>query len=149
MRLRFALLLLALVALCLVGCSSGMYPVEGQVRFADGRPATELAGGFVTFQSLAADISSQGVIDEEGRFRLSTRQENDGAYPGKYRVLVSPPPFHGNERQQAPEIVDRRYSDFQSSGLEATVEAKHNSITLNVRRGQGRAVAPFQTATRP
>ena len=149
MRLPLAIPPLALLALSLTGCSSNMYPVEGQVQFADGAAATELAGGFVTFQSLGADVSSQGVIDEQGRFRLSTHQENDGAYPGKYRVLVSPPPFHGNERQQAPEIIDRRYSDFQASDLEATVEAEHNSITLSVRRGQGRGVAPLRTATRP
>jgi hypothetical protein len=129
-----------LVAECLfcIGCGAGMYPVDGIVMFDDGQPAKELAGGFVTFQSQEQNISSQGVILPDGRFTLSTQAESDGAYPGKYRVLVSQPPFRGSERERAPEIIERRYSDPQASPLSATIEASRNHIPLTVTRGKPR-----------
>ena len=135
-RGRAVCLLVAALCALATGCGSGLYPVEGVIHFDDGRPAAELAGGFVTFQSLEQDVSSQGVIRPDGRFTLSTKAEADGASPGHYRVLVSQPPFRGSERERAPEIIDRRYSNPQTSELEATVEAQHNQLTLTVVRGK-------------
>jgi hypothetical protein len=126
---------LAGLACHLTGCASGLYPVQGTVVFDDGQAARELAGGFVTFQSLESDVSSQGAIQGDGSFALSTQAENDGALPGRYRVLVTPPARHTSERAP-PAIIDRRYADPATSDLEATIEPKTNRVHLRIRRAR-------------
>jgi hypothetical protein len=123
-----------LIALAAAGCRTGMYPVKGTVTFDNGQPAAGLAGGFVTFQSVDGHVSSQGAIQPDGSFTLSTESENDGAYPGKYRVLITPPPYQGDERRRADGIIDAQYSDPRTSSLEAVVEEKTNEVQLRLRR---------------
>jgi hypothetical protein len=138
MKLPRCLMMLAAAStmLLLAGCHSGMYPVRGTITFDDGQQASQLAGGFVTFQSVDGQVSSQGAIQPDGSFRLSTQSENDGALPGRYRVLVTPPPHHGDERQQAIPLVDPQYSDPRTSTLEATVEERANEVQLRVKRAR-------------
>jgi hypothetical protein len=75
--------------LLVFGCTrSGLAPVRGVVKL-DGMP---LAGASVLF--LAQDDGgrdARGGTDAEGVFRLSTFQPNDGALPGKYKVVVQLP----------------------------------------------------------
>jgi hypothetical protein len=125
-------------ALVVAGCRTGMVPVKGTVTFDNGQPAAALAGGFVTFQSVDGRVSSQGAIQPDGSFTLSTESENDGAYPGKYQVLITPAPHHGDERRQAAPIIDAQYSDPRTSGLEAVVEERVNEVQLRVKRGSGK-----------
>ena len=132
----FAIVPLALLGGLLTGCASGLYPVRGTVVFDDGQAARELSGGFVTFQSLESEVSSQGAIQPDGSFALSTQAEDDGAFPGRYRVLVTPPARHTSERSAPPPLIDRRYGDLQSTDLEATVEPKRNEVRLRVRRAR-------------
>src|SRR5260370_23831932 len=88
----FRLLVLPVLFLLVAGmsgCSSGLYPVKGKVVFKDGTP---LKGGIVVFESLDHDrVMARGDIGSDGTFSLSTNKPGDGALPGKYRVLVSPP----------------------------------------------------------
>ena len=126
--------IVGLTALAFAGCRTGLYPVKGTVTFDNGQSAASLAGGFVTFQSVDGQVSSQGAIQPDGSFTLSTESENDGAYPGKYRVLITPPPYHGDEGRQADAIIDAQYSDPRTSALEAVVEEKTNEVQLRLRR---------------
>jgi hypothetical protein len=63
-------------------------PVEGVVTL-DGEP---VAGAMVNFVLEGGDGKegrmAYGSTDENGTFRLTTVQPNDGALPGTYRVLV-------------------------------------------------------------
>jgi len=82
--------LLAIV-IAVAGCGGskrGTVPLDGTVKL-DGRP---LEGATVHF--IAQDSGSRdalGTTDAEGLFRLSTFEPNDGAFPGKYKVVVRPP----------------------------------------------------------
>lgn len=133
---RLSLLAMAAAIVWIAGCHSGMYPVRGTITFDDGQQASPLAGGFVTFQSLDGQVSSQGAIEPDGSFTLSTQAEDDGALPGRYRVLVTPPPHHGDERHRAIPIIDPQYSDPRTSGLEAVVEEKSNQVQLRLKRAR-------------
>src|SRR5436190_8873345 len=82
----------ALLALAVAGCSSATYPVEGKVLTRDGQVVKELEGGTVVFETEDGKVSAQGAIGADGSFRMSTYQQNDGARPGKHRVLISPAP---------------------------------------------------------
>lgn len=122
------------------GCGSkNMYPVEGKILFGDGQPAIELAGGFVTFEPLDGGVTSaRGQIKKDGTFRLGTQAAADGASVGHYRVLVTPPAVVIPESMpQPPPIIDARYRNPKTSGLEATVERKNNQISLTLERARG------------
>ncbi|MBY0459628.1 MAG: hypothetical protein K2V38_20100, partial [Gemmataceae bacterium] len=63
MRFARGAALLAAVGLAgLSGCGPSMGQVEGKVVWADGSPATELAGGQVIFESQAMRITARGEI---------------------------------------------------------------------------------------
>jgi hypothetical protein len=94
--------------LVLMGCSSSsrpwldkLVPVQGKITRADGKP---LSGGRVTFTLIDSDSSTPkksetsaptpvpiGSIGEDGSYTLST-EGKPGAPPGKYRVMLTPPP---------------------------------------------------------
>ena len=138
----FGLVSRAAVLLAAVGCGgSGMYPVEGKIMFTDGKPATELAGGTVMFESQAEKnrVSALGEIDKQGTFRLTTSQKNDGAPAGKYKVLVAPP--EQEQKDDQPKIkrqllIDPSYQKLETTDLEVVIETKRNEVVLKVKRAK-------------
>ncbi|MGD9633225.1 MAG: hypothetical protein AB7G28_08065 [Pirellulales bacterium] len=135
-----------------IGCGEGhpkTYPVEGLLRFEDGRPVTF---GTVEFHSPAERLTARGKLDAHGHFRLTTFAEGDGAVAGEHQVVViqnvSPAAWQQNaaHAQQAHSVhgphdghhaalVSRRYADYATSGLKATVEAANaNRVMLQVSR---------------
>jgi hypothetical protein len=135
---RYATLLVlgALAGAAGTGCGSSTYPVEGKVLSKDGSAIPELEGCTVVFETEDGKVSAQGSVAADGSFRLSTYKPNDGALPGKHRVLISPPPIYDNP--PAPVIIDPRYHDFKSSGLAVTVGPKKNEVLLKVDRARVR-----------
>ena len=119
-----------LIALCIVnvGCGVRSYPVEGTVSFEDGKPAGALVGGVVTFETTDAKGSAQGVIQEDGTYKLGTRQ-GAGAPAGDYRISVRPLPLQKT-------LIDAKYSGFDTSGLTATVKEESNRIPLQVSKSR-------------
>src|SRR5262245_13341051 len=76
------------------GCGGNRtYPVQGRVVFKDGADIRPLVGGLVVFEPLdpGGKDSARGEILPDGTFRLGTYKEADGAPPGRYRALVTPP----------------------------------------------------------
>jgi hypothetical protein len=133
-----AVALLMLVSL-LLGCGSGYYPVEGQVVWKDGKPATELAGSLVIFECAEKKTSAQGVIQPDGKFKLTTLKPNDGAAAGEHVVLVMEtgrkPQGGPDGTNLAPSKIDMRYATPSTSDLRATVKPGKNAVTLTVERG--------------
>lgn len=129
------------VLLTCLGCGSGMYPVEGKIVYADGKPATELAGGTVTFDNPEARVSALGQIDNDGAFRLTTTKPNDGALPGNYRVAISEPPDPNWQQDDKPQKKRRtvllpKYRNPETSELKLVVEKTDNKVTLKIDRAQ-------------
>lgn len=123
-------------ALC-SGCSgSGIYPVDGLVTWKDGKPATELAGSLVFFEQPEKKTSSQGTIQPDGSFQLTTSKPNDGAPSGEHTVLVievGRKSLGGPDASAiAPSKLDTRYATPATSDLRATVKPGPNKITLTV-----------------
>ena len=137
-RAAFRSIVVGFTLVTLVGCGSGKYPVEGKVLFRDGKPATELAGGTVMFESKELHVSAIGEIDKDATFRLTTSVRNDGAPPGKYRVAVTPPEDEGIQDDKPGKkrraLLDPRFRSIETSNLEATVEKKKNELTVTVER---------------
>lgn len=141
-RCRPGVLWTTLVLAACAGCGGGTYPVAGKVVFEDGKDAVELAGGTVHFESVDRQpaVSAHGVIQPDGTFHLETQRPGDGAYPGRYRVLVSPPARDDRDgARPLPPVLDSRYEKYETSGLEFSVDRRANQLTVPVRKpGSGR-----------
>jgi hypothetical protein len=119
-----------LLALLAEGCSSGprMHEVSGTVTL-DGKA---VEGASVVFTPVAPDGQlAGGKTDAQGAYKLRTG-EQDGALAGKYLVTVlltkaavGKEPAEGFEdTRKMTYLVPKKYSDPQSSGLEAEVPGK-------------------------
>ena len=126
------------VSILLCGCGRGprTYPVTGKVVFDDGTPLT--SGGVVFSELVVAEgvaTNARGAIDGDGRFRLTTFKDNDGALPGKHRLLVRADRDADDylKRGIIPKpVIDERFESYDTSGLECTVEQGQNEFTLVV-----------------
>jgi hypothetical protein len=85
MRQR-GLLLAVLLVLALAGCGGKrLVKVSGRVTL-EGNPVSK---ALVTFHPVGGEgTPAAGVCNDEGVFYLTTRQDNDGAYTGTYKVTV-------------------------------------------------------------
>ena len=108
-----------------VGCGSNTnpelkqtYQVEGRIILADGRP---LAGGRVAFLSKdGLNPAASGEIRNDGRFSLTTREPNDGATPGDYKVRI--------ERPARSARFPNKYLDEDDSGVIVTIRPAANEL---------------------
>jgi hypothetical protein len=124
-------------SLALAGCNSHRtYRVDGTVKFKDGGDVARLKGYTVSCEAISPGPdgkmpSATGEIDAEGKFQLSTNATNDGAYPGKHRVALTPPiPF--GDAPAAPNVIAAKYKDLNTSDLKITVEPKRTAVTLEL-----------------
>jgi hypothetical protein len=101
------------------------------VVYPDGKSPS--LGGRVVFTSVGGEAkhTAKGHFGSDGKFQLTTFQENDGAVPGDYQVAVLPtvPDDRGSMSQQAYEAalepIDARFLNPQTSGLRYTVPAEN------------------------
>ena len=109
---------------------------ETIARLAEHPRCIGLKDATVEFESLEAKVSASGAIQEDGSFRLTTEQPGDGAWLGKHKVLIAR--HYPNPDTAAPRVIHSRYESFETSGLEAEVEAKSNTIVFKVERLKGK-----------
>ena len=115
------------------GCSERkIFPVSGQIVDRAGNPITTMKGGAVEFESLDHKSSANGSIDENGNFKLTTKNPGDGAHVGKNRVLIMRP-YIGAD-QPSPHVLHPRYESQEATDLFVDVEPKDNVVTLTVDR---------------
>jgi hypothetical protein len=131
--LRSVALALALLFVAPTGCGPRVYPVEGVIQYDDGSPATGLAKGTVSLESVADKSNASGEIKADGTFKVTDAQGRGGISPGAYRVVVLPP--EGTDRRNPP--VDPMYGRYETSGLEVTVKSEPTKVTITVRRPPG------------
>lgn len=88
--------------------------------------------------SPAQNRAASATTDQNGKFSLMTMYPDDGAFPGKYRVIVSKTQASGGEaikvsEGEPPKFKDdrttvdylpRKYKDPESSGIEITIPDK-------------------------
>jgi len=87
-----------ILALILAGCGGTQTsPVEGIVTL-DGKP---LVGASVQFVPQGKGRDATGETDKNGEFAMSTFKPRDGALPGNYKVVISPPTGAADTAQYA------------------------------------------------
>jgi hypothetical protein len=154
---------LVISAACCGGCSvpTGAAdrlptaPVSGVVTY-KGKP---LEGATVTFIPSTNPVPAYGLTDAEGKFQLTTYEQDDGAIIGEHFVTIdkttgstppATPPSTGNNDPEdfdnyvppslgvtpppvVTYLVPERYSRPEASGLTAKVAAEGpNSFTFNL-----------------
>jgi hypothetical protein len=132
---------IALVVFGSAGCNRGpaLYAVHGKVVYPDGTP---MKGGTMTCELAdnSQKMMSRATINmEDGTFTIMTFKEGDGVPPGKYRALVLGRRNDPKKETIDPEIIGQvhpRYSSYDTSGLEFTVEpSANNEVVLKIERG--------------
>jgi hypothetical protein len=134
------ILSIAAVFAAIVGCGDGgiaTYPVAGTVMI-DNKPAD---GAMVIFVPTATSTEAErkrpfGIADGEGRFRLTTLVQEDGAPAGEYKVLVQWPAPSGKPDDQrsgrrgalGPDRLRGKYFNLENSTLSAKVEEQSNEL---------------------
>lgn len=120
-----------LITVCFLGCGRSqierlpVYPVKGTV-FADGKP---VEGAVIAFQPMRrtewASTTSRAVVDQEGRFALTTYIANDGAPEGDYVVTVYWPSRQLDPSGEGGDLpvdkLGRRYATSAQSNLRARI----------------------------
>jgi len=127
-----------MLVVCMAGCGRGLYQVKGKVVYKDGADVSVLAGGKVLFDPADPEmekVSARGEIQQDGSFAMSTYKNGDGVRPGKYLVMVAPPPFFAKRRgQETPRLLDERFQSFAASGLEIAVTSPIDDYTVTVQK---------------
>ena len=122
-------------------------PVEGTVT-KDGRPLANIQVVFL------ADVDAgtqgprtRGITDEAGHYRLRTDNGDDGAVPGKHRVVLldpearkgrmgrapqEPQPKEAEKAKDAPRLPPR-YGNFSETPLRVEVRPEPQVIDLDVK----------------
>ena len=126
-----------LLLLAVSGCGPGNYhPVRGRVTFEDGTPFPQ---GTVILLKQDGEklVQAQGTIQPDGSFELGVNAPKEGVPAGKYRVLINPGDMAGLDAKVRTGF-DKRYTDFDTSGLEFEVKPGKNELPIQLTR-RGRA----------
>ena len=134
-----------LVCACglLIGCGGGdgptLAPASGVVNY-KGKPIGKI-NVMLTPSGGGKGMIAEGTSDESGKFKLQTKEPDDGAMVGSYAVAfkyvpeVSPimPGFDGVEKIVSP--IPEKYGDASQSGHTATVDAdkSKNNFTFDLK----------------
>jgi hypothetical protein len=116
------------------GCGGGRATVKGRVTYPDGSPLTE---GNVIGQmgEGATSVTVQGRVNSDGSFSWGTERPGDGAFPGKYRVMVVARALGDSELAKGMRpAVDPKYANPQTSGIEFEVKPGRNELNVTVTR---------------
>lgn len=123
------------------GCHSDrptIVPVSGQVLI-DGRPLTY---GVVQFTPHGSR-SSFGNLDQDGRFRLTCRDPDDGAVLGKHTVAVNGAEvlLANNTMTKQRWHAPKKYSEPATAGLSQEVSSATDNLVINISWNGGK---PFE-----
>jgi hypothetical protein len=118
--------LLAVVGVA--GCGSKgpkTYPVSGRVESQKGGVPKALVGSGVELQStVEPNTRGFGQIQPDGSFTISTYRLGEslpGAIEGTHRARIAPGAGEDDDSRPRKRPVDRKYTNFESSGWEIKV----------------------------
>jgi 5-hydroxyisourate hydrolase-like protein (transthyretin family) len=133
--ITITLLFVLLAAGCNSSRLSGLYQVKGKITL-QGQPA---AGVVVTFSLVEKDPAKRpasAVTAADGSFVLTTLQAGDGAYPGKYKVVLgkfAKADFTIDGVPPAADTMPLAYRSPETTPLEVeVVKGKNKELLLDV-----------------
>ncbi|MFO0821295.1 MAG: carboxypeptidase-like regulatory domain-containing protein [Pirellulales bacterium] len=126
--------LIVVLTLLVAGCSrekrEPVAPAAGKIQW-DGKP---LAEATVVFHRLEGEGRSLTVRTlNDGTFRLTTHEPNDGAPPGRYAVTVELRDWvrDGDEAvRSGRNLLPPKYASPRTSGLECVIAEGDNQLPV-------------------
>jgi Domain of unknown function (DUF6795) len=127
---------LAIVLLTAAGCGGKFtpVPVSGVVTL-DGQP---IEGATVYFYAVGDEKDGRpahGTTDKEGKFKLSTLGDEDGALRRNYKVVIT---------KYVPTIPNLKIPDFPD-----TLEGRNDRSDFMYRNFEAKGIQPFRNALPP
>lgn len=121
-------LMLAVLCLTIAGCGGperpDMAPVSGVVLDKDGAP---VVGAQVVFKNDKAPREAQGTTDNEGKFRLTSFEDFDGAVIGEHKISVAK--VQGDAALDDANVDDP--SGAYGAGMDAAAAGNMDAIQKN------------------
>ncbi len=115
-----------------IGCgkSNGLVPVSGTITYSDGTPVhAQIAN--VTFQPAGEGKGATGTLAEDGTYKLTTLEPDDGVAPGKYKVTIVATDGYPDTTQS---VVAPQYGSAADTPLEATVTSSGGTFDFKVEK---------------
>jgi len=127
----FLLFAVVFLLVGIIGCSDHV-GLSGKVVYSDnGEPVPSGEIQFTTPTFLAR------AIIRNGSFTTGSYKEGDGLPPGTYNVaIVSVMLDEGNPEAAPKFLIDPKYADSKTSGLNVTIEATTRNFEFKVDRAQ-------------
>lgn len=119
----------------LLGCSNkkfDTYPVEGTVKFEDGKP---VQFGRIEFYQPDVDVTAYASIQKDGSFVLGTETDDDGAVEGTHEVMITQvimPGEAGLVPHDHGKHISEKYQSYESSDLRFTVRKQKNIAEFTI-----------------
>lgn len=140
----FSWLALAGLAVVAVGCGQSdhvqrlpVVPVQGQVSFQN----EPISGALVVFHPSPlvepAPPPARAIVQDDGKFTLTTYDANDGAVPGEYKVTIEWRKLvdEGGDVKAGPNLLPERYAHLDSTDLVVKVAEGSNQLPpLQIQR---------------
>jgi hypothetical protein len=143
MHPRYALIPCVAALFCLAsGCGGNTTaplgaptPVYGKITFSDRSP---LVGGVVYFEPVEVTTAGKirftaaGLVDMRGNYKLGFNNDNKGAVPGEYKVVIQPRDYQEVSGSNSSRIP-KDYQDKNSTPLTATVKDGDNTLDFTIK----------------
>ncbi len=127
-------ILLAAAVMCMAMCACGQSrprteQASGQVLVNE-RPIANAVVIFHPVNANADAVRPTGRTDEQGRFKLSTNKDGDGAPAGEYKVTITAYQSieNRNEDSRIVNYLPARYGQPETSNLTVTIGKGKNEI---------------------
>ena len=138
--LRAAAFGVAIALTTVIGCGSSgppVHQVKGKVVYKGKGNISDLTDGTVIFRSTSdTKLQAIGSIEDDGSFSLGMFHEGkelSGVLAGAYKASVQPPGGDDDENVKPRLPIQRKYLDFDKSGLTFTVPVT-GEILIEVER---------------
>jgi hypothetical protein len=128
-------------AVLMAGCGGNGLVRQGGMVTLEGEP---LAGAHVTFMSTEGKPPATATTDARGEFALTTFKTGDGAFPGNYKVVITPPTSAAgggagpvgvkSDKVAATVELHENYLSAQKSPLVRVVPWPEGAITLPLNK---------------
>jgi hypothetical protein len=101
-----------------------VFPVTGEA-VVDGKPAAGVQVQLHDVNGMDKQMPtmSAGVTDEQGKFQISTYDQNDGAPAGDYVATFAWSELNLISRDQGPDKLKKKYSNPKTSTFKVKVES--------------------------
>jgi hypothetical protein len=123
-----------LLASTLAGCSGEarvpVHPVAGKVSFNGQVPEGAQVVLHPRGHTLPPDVVAQGIVRNDGSFKVGVYQADDGAPPGDYVATVQWFKVVASEGGggRGPNVIPKTYSDPATSPIQVSVKEGANSL---------------------